>query len=108
MIALRHLREQVAVIVPDVRLLVGPRSCTCTSPFTSRQSCHVSSPYFKQLILGLWLDFCFTNFLDFNFMFTTSSSTSTPSTAAATTMELYRRARGVLPFVFTFIRTVDQ
>ena len=49
----------------------------------------------------------FTNFLDFNFMFTTSSSTSTPSTAAATTMELYRRARGVLPFVFTFIRTVD-
>ena len=65
MIALRHLREQVAVIVPDVRLLVGPRSCTCTSPFTSRQSCHVSSPYFKQLILGLWLwlDFCFTNFL---------------------------------------------
>ena len=68
MIALRHLREQVAVIVPDVRLLVGPRSCTCTSPFTSRQSCHVSSPYFKQLILGLWLwlDFCFTNFLDFN------------------------------------------
>ena len=50
----------------------------------------------------------FTNFLDFNFMFTTSSSTSTPSTAAATTMELYRRARGFLPFVFTFIRTVDQ
>ena len=60
MIALRHLREQVAVIVPDVRLLVGPRSCTCTSPFTSRQSCHVSSPYFKQLILGLWFGFCFT------------------------------------------------
>ena len=56
--------EQVAVIVPDVRLLVGPPSCT--SPFTSRQSHHVSSPYFKQLILGLWLDFCFTNFLDFN------------------------------------------
>ena len=27
---------------------------------------HVSSPYFKQLSLGLWLDFCFTNFLDFN------------------------------------------
>ena len=24
------------------------------------------SPHFKQLILGLWLDFCFTNFLDFN------------------------------------------
>ena len=23
-------------------------------------------------------------------------------------MELYRRARGALPFVFTFIRTVDQ
>jgi hypothetical protein len=23
-------------------------------------------------------------------------------------MELYRRARGVLPSVFTFIRTVDQ
>ena len=65
--ALRHLRagcQQVAVIVPDVRLLVGPPSCT--SPFTSRQSHHVSSPYFKQLILGLWLDFCFTNFLDFN------------------------------------------
>ena len=60
MIALRHLREQVAVIVPDVRLLVGPRSCTCTSPFTSRQSHHVSSPYFKQLILGLWFGFCFT------------------------------------------------
>ena len=37
----------------------------------ARQSHHVSSPYFKQLILGLWLwlDFCFTNFLDFNFMF---------------------------------------
>jgi len=54
------------VIVSDVRLLVGPPSCT--SPFTSRQSHHVSSPYFKQLILGLWLwlDFCFTNFLDFN------------------------------------------
>ena len=51
----------------------------------------------------------FTNFLDFNFMFNTRPSTSsTPSTAAATTMELYRRARGVLPFVFTFIRTVDQ
>ena len=31
-------------------LLVGPPSCT--SPFTSRQSHHVSSPYFKQLILG--------------------------------------------------------
>ena len=46
--------------MPDVRLLVGPRSCTCTSPFTSRQSCHVSSPYFKQLILGLWFGFCFT------------------------------------------------
>ena len=60
MIALRHLREQVAVIVPDVRLLVGPRSCTCTSPFASRQSHHVSSPYFKQLILGLWFGFCFT------------------------------------------------
>ena len=30
------------------------------------------------------------------------------STATATTMELYRRARGVLPFVFTFIKTVDQ
>ena len=52
------------MIVSDVRLLVGPPSCT--SPFTSRQSHHVSSPYFKQLILGLWLDFCFTNFLDFN------------------------------------------
>ena len=39
---------------------------SCTSPLTSRQSHHVSSPYFKQLILGLWLDFCFTNFLDFN------------------------------------------
>ena len=57
------------MIVSDVRLLVGPPSCT--SPFTSRQSHHVSSPYFKQLILGLWLwlDFCFTNFLDFNFIF---------------------------------------
>ena len=38
---------------------------------------------------------------------TSCSISSTPSTAAATTMELYRRARGVLPFVFTFIRTVD-
>ena len=59
--ALRHLRagcQQVAVIVPDVRLLVGPPSCT--SPFISRQSHHVSSPYFKQLILGLWFGFCFT------------------------------------------------
>ena len=68
MIALRATSpvtcEQVAVIVSDVRLLVGPPSCT--SPLTSRRSHHVSSPYFKQLILGLWLDFCFTNFLDFN------------------------------------------
>ena len=39
---------------------------------------------------------------------TRPSTSSTPSTAAATTMELYRRARGVLPSVFTFIRTVDQ
>ena len=39
---------------------------------------------------------------------TSCSTSSAPSTAAATTMELYRRARGVLPFVFTFIRTVDQ
>ena len=39
---------------------------------------------------------------------TRPSTSSTPSTAAATTMELYRRARGVLPFVFTFIKTVDQ
>ena len=39
-------------------MLVGPPSCT--SPFTSRQSHHVSSPYFKQLILGLWFGFCFT------------------------------------------------
>ena len=30
------------------------------------------------------------------------------STATATAMDLYRRARGVLPSVFTFIRTVDQ
>ena len=60
MIALCHLRAggTVAVIVSDVRLLVGPPSCT--SPFTSRQSHHVSSPYFKQLILGLWFGFCFT------------------------------------------------
>ena len=49
----------------------------------------------------------FTNFLDFNFMFNFECPCA-PSTAAATTMELYRRARGVLPFVFTFIRTVDQ
>ena len=33
---------------------------------TKQKTLHVSSPYFKQLILGLWLDFCFTNFLDFN------------------------------------------
>ena len=47
----------------DVRLLVGPPSCT--SPLTSRQSHHVSSPYFKQLIFGLWFDtlLFFTNFL---------------------------------------------
>jgi hypothetical protein len=25
---------------------------------------HISISYFKPLILGLWLDFCFTNFLD--------------------------------------------
>ena len=72
-------------------MLVGPPSCT--SPFTSRQSHHVSSPYFKQLILGLWLDFCFTNFLDFNCDGYYDGALSAG-------------ARGVLPFVFTFIRTV--
>ena len=72
------------------RASVDKSKPSCTSPFTSRQSHHVSSPYFKQLILGLRLDFCFTNFLD-------------RSTATATAMDLYRRARGVLPFVFTFI-----
>ena len=52
-------------------------------------------PYFKQLILGLWLDFCFTNFLDFNCDGHYDGALSAG-------------ARGVLPFVFTFIRTADQ
>jgi hypothetical protein len=46
----------------------------------------------KQLFLGLWLDFCFTNFLDFN-------------CDGYYDGELYRRARGALPFVFTLIET---
>ena len=49
-----------------------PPDCTLriflVSFYLGRQSHHFSSPYFnfKQVILGLWLDFCFTDFLDFN------------------------------------------
>jgi len=64
MIALRHLRAGGGDCAG--RSIARWSSFSCTSPFTSRQSHHVSSLYFKQLILGLWLDFCFTNFLDFN------------------------------------------
>ena len=45
--------------------------------------------------MGLWLDVCFTNFLDFNCGGYYNGYYD---------RSLSRRARGVLPFVFTFIR----
>jgi hypothetical protein len=66
----------------------------------------VSSPYFKQLILGLWLGFCFTNFLDFNFNCDGYYYYDEALSARAKIKN--QKVRGVLPFVFNFIRTAGK